>query len=218
MMRKKSLRGAFFCSAMLLASVACAFLAVPAGLARHLAPRPSLVARSWQIHFQHSAPRRLIVVRGKGTAQHVIKYWFMTYTVVNNTHKDLFFNPQVELIADDGKIIAPVVAVAPRLFKKIKAVSASPFLVNPMLIAGRLLQGADNAKQSVVVFANLPPMARGFRIFVSGLSGETAVQQDPVTDQNIVLHKTLVLHYWIPGHAIHLTPKPMLLSHKWVMK
>ncbi len=218
MMRKQTMRGALFGGAMLLASVAAAFLSVPAGLARQPAPRPSLVGRSWQIDFQHSAPHRLIVVRGSAAAQHVIKYWFMTYTVVNNTHKDLFFNPQVEVMADNGKILAPVAAVAPRLFKKIKAVSASPFLINPMLIAGRLLQGADNAKQSVVVFTNLPPMARGFRVFVSGLSGETAVQKDPITGRNIVLHKTLVLHYWIPGHAIHMTPKPMLLGHKWVMK
>lgn len=217
-MRKQTISSAFFAGAMLLASVAGAFLDVPAGMAHHLAPRPSLVTRSWQIDFQNSIPHRLIVVRGKGAAQHVIKYWFMTYTVVNNTHKDLFFNPQLELMADNGKILEPVAAVAPRLFKKIKAVSASPFLINPMLIAGRLLQGADNAKQSVVVFTNLPPVARGFRVFVSGLSGETAVQKDPVTGDNIVLHKTLVLHYWIPGHSIHMTPKPILLSHKWVMK
>lgn len=130
----------------------------------------------------------------------------------------MFFNPQFELIADNGKILAPVAAVAPRLFNKIKAVSAKPFLINPMLIAGRLLQGADNAKQSVVVFTHLPATARGFRLFISGLSGETATQKDPITGRNIVLHKTLVLHYWIPGHSIHITPRPQLLSHTWVMK
>ena len=217
-MLKLSQRIPVMALAGLLAAAVTGLSAVPYGRAAHLAPRPSLVARSWQIKFLHSAPKRLIVVRGKGAAQHVVKYWFMTYTVINNTHKDMFFNPQFELIAGNGKILSPVTAVAPRLFNKIKAVSAQPFLISPMLIAGRLLQGADNAKQSVVVFTHLPATARGFRLFISGLSGETATQKDPISGRNVVLHKTLVLHYWIPGHSIQITPKPQLLSHTWVMK
>lgn len=193
-------------------------LMAPPVFARHQAPRPSLVNRYWQITFSNTAPKRLMVLRGHGKAQHVVTYWFMTYTVINGTHKNLYFNPQVELIADTGKIVTPLAALAPRLFNKIKTVSASPFLINPMLIAGRLLQGADNARQSVLVFDQLPRAARGFRVFIGGLSGETATQKDPITGRNIVLHKTLVLRYWIPGHGIHITPKAQLISRKWVMK
>ena len=48
---------------------------------------------------------------------------------------------------------------------------------------GRILQGEDNARESVVVWPASEHDVDAFEVFISGLSGETAVVMDPVTGQ-----------------------------------
>ncbi len=186
--------------------------------AKHPYPTPGLETRSWQITFTWHRPMRLMMFVGAGAKRRLKTFWFLRYTVANNTHRNLFFIPRIELVADTGKIIRPVITVSPKMLKKIRTATGDPFIINPALIAGRLLQGADNARESVAVFTGIPAAARAFRIFIGGLSGETAVQKNPLTHKPVVLHKTLVLHYWIPGKAIRIRPRSRLLSKKWVMR
>ncbi|NNM87271.1 MAG: hypothetical protein HKL95_02000 [Phycisphaerae bacterium] len=186
--------------------------------ARPLAPRPALASRSWQLHFSFSKPQRLRVVAGHGHQAHVVTCYYLRYTVVNNTGKDIFFVPRFDMVTDTGRIIPAKVDITGKLFGAIRHRTGDAFLINPMLVAGRLLQGKDYAKDSVAVFMGLTNKDRGFKIFVSGLSGETAVQADPVTGKPVVLHKTLLLHYSVPGEAINMKPHPILLSKTWVMR
>ncbi len=187
-------------------------------LARHLAPRPRLLSRSWQIKFIWHAPSRLFHMSGAGRHRQLHKYWFVTYTVTNTTRRDLFFIPTFQIMLDGGGLVAPKVGITPRLYRAVKRATGNPFLIDPDMVSGKLLQGADNAKDSFAIFSRIPSGVRGFRIFISGLSGETAVQKDPLNGKPVVLHKTLVLDYRIGGHAINLSPAPILVKKYWVMR
>ena len=187
-------------------------------VARPLAPRPALAPRSWQLNFSFSKPQRMQLTVGHGRQAHVVTCYYLRYTVVNNTGKDIFFVPRFDMVTDTGRVIPATVDISGQLFAAIRHRTGDAFLINPMLVAGRLLQGKDYAKDSVAVFMGLTSKDRGFKIFVSGLSGETAVQADPLTGKPVVLHKTLVLHYSVPGEAINMRPHPILLSRTWVMR
>lgn len=201
-------------------SVAAGLIAaVPAVTqAKHLAPRPRLLNRSWQIKFVWHTPTRLFYMSGTGQNMQLRKYWYLTYSIINQTHRDLYFTPAFELRLDNGRIISPVVGITPRLYRAVKHATGNPFLIDPDMVSGKLLQGADNAKDSFAIFDRVPSGIRGFKIFVSGLSGETAIQKDPLNGKPVVLHKTLVLDYRIAGHAINMTPQPELIKKYWVMR
>ncbi len=180
-------------------------------------PTVPLISRSWHINFTASKLHRVLVRNPQGKLP-IQTFWFLRYTVTNPMAQDLYFNPRFVLIAGNGKIIPPVAAVTPALLETMRTVTGDPFIANPALVVGKLLQGAENARDSVAVFTGVPRGAGTVRLFVTGLSGTIATQVDPLTHKPVVLHKTLVLRYWIPGRAIRIRPRVRLLSRKWVMR
>jgi hypothetical protein len=104
------------------------------------------------------------------------------------------------------------------VFNKIKELYKSDLLLSPTAIYGKLLQGEDNAKDGVIIFSDIDPAARDFRLFVAGLSGETAEVKNPLTGKPVILQKTLELDYNIPGEAIGIDPHSQLRATHWVMK
>jgi hypothetical protein len=178
------------------------------------APEPSVVPVSWELNLKHGPIERLFfTVDGKKKT-----FWYMRYTVINNTGKDILFTPEVELMTDTGQVQEAYKDVPKEVFKKIKELYNNPLLESPTNILGKLLQGEDNAKDGVVVFADVDADARDFQIFMSGLSGETAEVKNPITNKTTVLQKTLVLEYVIPGQAINIDPQPQYKGSHWVMK
>ncbi len=205
-------------------SLACMLVAVfsTAGLAGASAKKPyptvNMLRHGWQLSFVWHKPHRIYVAVGHGVSRKLREYWFMRYTVTNNTHRDIFFIPGFVLTTDTGKVLRPITGVVPRVLDKIRTVTGDQFIISPGLIAGKLLQGDDNAKDGVAVFAGVPVKARRFKIFVSGLSGDTALQKNPLTHKNVVLHKTLELSFWMPGESVRMTPRPQFAGKKWVMR
>ena len=102
-------------------------------------------------------------------------------------------------------------------------------------MTGKLLQGQDNAKDGIVIWADFDPKAGAVDVFFGGLSGETVEIKLPksvtlketdvkgkirtfVTD-TITLSKTLKLSYSIPGQAAARLHAPVkLISSTWVMR
>jgi hypothetical protein len=169
---------------------------------------------SWELGFRHGNMERVFVnVNGKDEP-----FWFMRYTVTNTTGRDILFTPSFELVAETGPALQGFKNVPNTVFEKIKANFNNPLLVSPNNIYGKLLQGEDNAKDGVVIFPALDPEARNFRLYVMGLSGETADVENPVTHKKVILQKTLELDFNIPGQAIGIEPKCTLTAIKWVMK
>lgn len=167
-----------------------------AGAAIALAtPEPSAVPVAWELKLDPTALMRIQVDTGSGPRM----YWYMLYTVRNETGEDVDFLPEIvrvseaesELPADKiaaNPTAAPTVNVDPaivgldsRIYKAIVARHAKthPFLVTPVEAIGRLLQGGDNARTSVAVFPDLNPRVSKFTIYFGGLSGERITRPNP---------------------------------------
>ncbi len=178
------------------------------------APEPSIVPISWELNFRHGDLQRLITtVNGSP-----VTYWYMRYTVINNSNQDVLFTPDFQLSTDTGQVQPAFKDVPSAVVTQIKSMYKNTQLLGPNEILGKLLQGEDNAKDGVIVFSNIDPDARQYQIFIAGLSGETAQVDNPLTHQPAVLQKTLILDYTIPGQAINIQPAPKLKAVKWVMK
>ena len=174
------------------------------------APEPAVVPMTWELTFKNQLPER-IVVEGK-------TYWYVRYTVSNNTGRDVLYTPDFEITTDSGQAIAAFKDVPKDVFGKIKELHGATLLQSHTEILGKLLQGEDNAKDGVIIFAGLEAEARVLNLFISGISGETAEVKNPMSGAVVVLQKSLVLEYSIPGEAVRIDPRPTLKSTKWVMK
>jgi hypothetical protein len=220
-------------------------------------PRPSPTPVSWELIFKPSPPMRVQVDTGKGPAT----YWYMIYTVVNNTGQDIDFFPEVVRVSEidselpgkgtttrpdggPGMIVEEaVVGIHPKVFQAIKQLYAKtqPYLVPPVEAIGRLLQGQDNARTSLVVFSDVDPRASKFTIYFAGLSGEQVSvpnprydpkrvkkgdkpeRGQPAKDQEnpefFVLRKTLAMPYTLPGDAkTRPMATPAAGALTWVMR
>jgi len=178
------------------------------------APEPSLVPLSWELNFKHGPIERLQV--GKDGRQQT--FWFMRYTVTNNTGKDILFTPDFQLMTDTGQVQDAYKDVPNEIIAKIKKLYKNELLASPNNIVGKLLQGEDNARDGVIVFGDVDADSRNFKVFIAGLSGETVEVKNPKTDKNVILQKTLILEYNVPGEAINIEPRPEYKGAKWVMK
>lgn len=173
------------------------------------APQASVVPQTWELTFG-AQPLERMVVDGK-------TYFYVRYKVVNNTGKDILFTPDFQLMTDTGQIIQSD-QQADKVFKKIKDLYRSQFMQSPIEILGKIRQGEDNAKEGVAIFTGLDADARNIRIFISGLTGDTAEVTNPVSGKKEILQKTLVLEYDVPGQAIGIDIQPQGKMPYWVMR
>ncbi|MEI8196674.1 MAG: hypothetical protein WCI73_12250 [Phycisphaerae bacterium] len=180
------------------------------------APEAPVVPLTWELSFKYQAPERIVLtVPGKTEPQ---TFWYFRYTVTNNTGKDLLFTPEFQLLTDTGQILTSGKNGANAAYDDIKKLYKGTLMDSPIQILGKLLQGDDNAKESVAIFTGVETDARIYKFQVSGLSGDTAAVENPLTHEKVVLRKTLVVTYEIPGQAIGIDPQPQIKSTTWVMK
>jgi len=197
------------------------------------APKPAAVPIRWQLEID-AQPIESIELKLPGSRAPEL-FWFIRYMVTNNTDRDVIFVPDFVLYTDTGQIIRAGQKVPTAAFKAIKSIYNEPLLKDMTDMTGKILQGADNAKEGVAIWRDFDPKAGGFDIFAGGLSGETAEVKLPkpikivetdakgnrttVTKDRIVLSKTLNLQYSIPGEAqARSYIKPALLKRQWVMR
>ncbi len=190
-------------------------------------PEPSVYPISWELTLKHSKPKRIVLdVPGRSTPT---AFWYMTYTVINNTKNDQYFTPRFDMLTEDGrvfrsddrKISPPVIAEIRKRERNASLKSAADLVREP-----KLLQGEDQAKDGVAVWEEPEANMRSFTIFVGGLSGEFVKMKDDdgkeLKDSEgspIFLRKTLELGYTIHGGSAapeedQIQPKP----EKWVMR
>jgi hypothetical protein len=200
-------------------------------------PEPSPYPISWELKFQHDKPKRIVVnIPGQGRRA----FWYMTYTVTNNTEADRMFLPVFEMVTRDGKIHRSNKADPPAVFDEIKRQERGryPFLEPSYKVTGTLRVGEDQAKDSVAIWPEPMSEMGNFSVYVSGLSGETvtmkmvdgvpvrvkpqniAEELKGVKEQDvIILRKTLQLNYVIFGDELYpgldeVNVKP----EAWVMR
>ena len=181
-------------------------------------PEPSIYPIAWQLAFKHGTPKRIVV--------NTLPYWYMTYTVTNNTGQEQIWQPDFQMLANDGTVIKSDRNIPVEVFDRIKTAEGDRFLQPVTSVSGPLHQGDGQAKDGVAIWKEPSPRMGHFSIFVSGLSGEYVILKDDdgktMTDPNgdpLIVHKTLQLDYAVYGdelfpnrHDVHS------LGEKWVMR
>jgi hypothetical protein len=159
-------------------------------------PKPSLYPISWEYKFEHQTPKRISVnVPGSRVPQ---AYWYLPYTVTNETDQERIFLPVFEILTEDGRTIRSDKNIPIEVFQAIKAQEGNRLLLPATQIAGQLRLGPDQAKDGVAIWVEPAARMGHFAVFVQGLSGEAATVKGP-DKKDIILRKTLQLNYLIRG-------------------
>ncbi|QDU73033.1 hypothetical protein [Mucisphaera calidilacus] len=162
-------------------------------------PEPGIISPSWVLDLQWDIPRTIAVKEPSGTVRW---YWFMTYSVTNNTGDERLLVPEFDIADDTGRIIAANQGIAPTVYNEIERVIANPLLQSPTEAVGRLLQGKDHARDSVAIWRAPYEDIDEMTVFIGGLSGETATIAHPDPDregETIQLRRTRMLRFSAPG-------------------
>ena len=201
--------------ALIVAPLALAVAAAPASAK---APEPNIYPISWELDFKHGTPKRIVVGN--------TPYWYLTYTVTNNTGQEQEWRSNFSMLTNDGKVIQSDRDIDPAVFDKIKATEGNRFLEPRLHVVGPLRQGPDQAKDCVAIWKEPQPRMGSFKIFVGGLSGEFVILKDDNGNEKkgpdglpVILHKTLQLDYQVIGDERNpQTHDLQELGQKWVMR
>jgi hypothetical protein len=213
-----------------------AFLVAPAAPARAGDfPEPSLYPISWELKFEHGKPKRIVVTDpGKGPSA----YWYLTYTVTNESDEEQTFLPRFEMMTSDGQIVQSDRGITPRVFEAVKRQEGNKFLEPRTKIMGRLRVGEDQARDGVAIWKEPMSEMGNFSIFVTGLSGEAVTMKmvngkmTPIAPTKIaeelkgvdekdvvILRKTLQLNYVIYGDEVYAgLDEVNVKPEQWVMR
>lgn len=179
-------------------------------------PEPSPYPISWELDLDYNTPQRIIVTpAGTNTP---VAYWYMTYTITNNTDQERVFLPFFELLTADGQVIRSDKSIPGNVFTAIKEREKNEFLEPAVLIGGELRLGEDEARESVAIWREPMPEMGSFSIFAGGLSGEAVTIKDP-KGNDVILRKTLQLNYFIRGDEVYPGEDEIDVdANLWVMR
>ena len=191
------------------------------------APEPATVPVSniWTINTEFTHPQQ-IIMQNESTKQ-LKRYWYMIITITNNTDQDVDFYPNCELMTDTFQVIPAGKGVASIVFERIKErhKNTYPFLKYINEADNKLLQGEDNACDLAIIWEDFDNKAQNIKLFITGLSNETAVVDHPVAkDQEgrpikVYLRKTLELSYNIHGDPALVSGVELQFDGKrWIMR
>lgn len=206
-----------------LASVvlACLLGALAISLPTVAAPEPALIPKSWEFKFSFDTPRAIAVRNLRGEYEW---YWYLTYKVENDTGQERLFVPEIIIATDMGDILEAGKGVRSIVFDDIKKRVGNRLLESPTDVVGRILQGADHAKEGVAIWPALNHNVDHINIFVSGLSGETATIRvpDPADTTKTIearVSKTFMIDYDLPGNPLSPQEQSVVFKgSRWVMR
>lgn len=193
------------------------------------APKPSLVAPVgiWQLDIELHGDPKLIQLTLPGSTE-AKNYWYLLYTVTNNTGQDVDFFPQIELFSDTFKLYRSGSQVRNLVFEAIRDRyrKTIPLLESQDMVSEKLLQGRDNSRDSVAIFTDFDPNAAKVKLFISGASNETVIVKQPVQvgaktqkPKETLLRKTLMLEYRVSGDRYRPEQRLMLYQDRnWIMR
>ncbi len=184
-------------------------------------PEPAVVQGpdNWtaEVRFEH--PQQIILQQGTGAGAKF--FWYLIITVMNRTGRDIDFYPVCELVTDKFEVLSAGTGTTPQVFDLIKRRHQSRYpLLEPLeQTDNRILEGEDNAKDIAIIWPDCSRDATGFKIFISGLSNETAVVEHPITHRPVYLRKTLELEYRLRGDpAVRSSLRCDYIGKRWVMR
>ena len=105
------------------------------------------------------------------------------------------------------------------VFDAVKGRAGIPLLKNPIRVVGRLLQGEDNAQESVAIWPAFDHDVDRVTVFAAGFSGETQTVTNPVTNEEVAVRKTMMIEYGFPGTGGREQDQVVLpKGEKWIMR
>jgi hypothetical protein len=191
------------------------------------APEPAIVQgpQEWTAHVTFEHPQR-IILPGAGQLKPRL-YWYTIITLANKSRRDVDFYPKCELMTDNFQVVPAGKAAPATVFERIRNRHKSryPFLESLEQSDDRILQGEDNAKDIAIIWPDFDTRAQRIKLFVTGLSNETAVVEHPITKdatgnpKKVFLRKTLELSYGLRGDpALRSDIKVDYKGKRWVMR
>lgn len=191
------------------------------------APEPAVVPGpdTWTIDTVFTHPQQIVLQSSGGRA---IRFWYVILTLTNKTGQDVGFYPECDLMTDTFQIIPAGKDVPALVFALIKKRHQSyyPFIEPLEKTSNRILQGEDNTKDIVVVWRDFDARANNIKIFIKGLSNETAAIDHPIAKDKetgepvkVYLRKTLELNYALTGEAAMRSDANVEYKDKrWIMR
>jgi len=170
-------------------------------------PEPAIVSPSWSLEVEVAKPAAISIEDVDGSIRW---FWYVTYKVVNPTDEDLLFIPEITVANDLGQIITAGENVPPTVFPAVKERLGNPLLLSPVQVVGKLLQGEDFAREGVAIWPAPQGDVDAFSVFFAGLNGETQTIANPVSDESVLVRRTLMLDYKSPGNFPRPQDQPII--------
>lgn len=179
-------------------------------------PEAAAAPRGWMLKFTYDKPQAISLT---GTDGKVRWFWYMSYKVENDTGAERYFIPEFTIATDHGDIIPAGKDVPVTVFAAIQERTGNQLAVSPIKVVGRLLEGEDMARESVIVWPAFDHDVDHLRVFVSGLSGETQVVKHPGTGEPVAMRRTLMVEYKLPGTGGSPQKQAVIpAGETWVMR
>ena len=184
------------------------------------APEPDVVPKRWEFDAEFS-PLYLTAVR---TADKGVQaYFFMYYEVMNHSGEDVVFAPTFDLATDEGHSIRAYRDVPNEVTKHILGRLENPLLLDQIQVLGPLLQGEENAREGLVVWAAPDLEVDEIRVFATGFSGESETLDfpDPASGsaRKVTFRKTRMMTFHTPGRIVPNDAEPIRpIEAAWVMR
>lgn len=191
------------------------------------APKPAVVpgADQWTVDIEFTHPQQLVLARTPDGRP--VRYWYTIVTLTNNTGYDVEFYPKCDLMTDSFEITAAGEFVSPLAFERIKQRHKAryPFIELLSKSGNKILEGEDSAKDIAIIWPDFDARAKNIKIFITGLSNETAVVPHPVLKDaagepvKLFLRKTLELEYALRSDAEFRSDNSLVYKGKrWIMR
>lgn len=191
-----------------------AFYATPLATA---VPQPDPIPTRWEFRFE-PGPLRVMTIDHPEIGER--SFYYMTYYVENNSGEDRYFAPKFELVTDAGEIVRSGRDV-PRIAREmVMERLRNPVLNDEIRMQGTLRQGEDNAREGLVVWPVGETQVDQIQVFAAGFSGEFATVVRPDTGETVLLRKTRMLTYVVPGTLQVNNDRPLRAQgiDRWIMR
>ena len=177
-------------------------------------PKPASVPYRWELDFEPGELRLWVDTAGESAA-----YWYFSYKVTNRTGRDQVWAPSFTVFTDAGEIVKSGRAVPNRVANEIRDLLGNTFLETQNEAIGDIFHGREHAKEGLVIWPAQSTDVNELSLFIAGISGETARVINPVTNEQVLLRKTLQRDYLIRGDALARGSKPAeLIRQQWILR
>jgi hypothetical protein len=190
------------------------------------APEPAIIPApgDWTMEVTFEHPQQIMVQMEKGGPR---RFWYTIITLTNQSGRDVDFYPTCDLMTDTFHIIPANKHTPEGVFEQIKMRHKRkyPFLEPLEKADNKMLEGEDNARDIAVIWPDFDEQAKNIKVFISGLSNETAVVEHPVSKDaaggpvKVYLRKTLEISYSISGDpALRSYARVSYKGERWIMR